>query len=173
MQPPHHVTTTSSNHQLTYHRILPPSSPPSTPPSSQLFSLPLQFPSSSQVDCMQRPGCVPLACNTSAARACRGCGWTWPCIGATSAAFAMIILHLPNSSGSGAFSVIQPHFLLSQLLKQRVPQAAEWLFVCLLAAAGVMGACIAATAHLKGDTRWSWWCCSCFVEVAVVAVAVH
>ncbi len=114
-----------------------------------------------------------LACNASAARACRGCGWTWPCIGATSAAFAMIILHLPNSSGSGAFSVIQPHFLLSQLLKQRVPQAAEWLFVCLLAATGVLGACTAVTAHLKGDNRWLWWCCSCFVEVAVVAVAVH
>ncbi len=63
----------------------------------------------------------------------------------------MIILHLPNASGSGASFVIRPHFLLSQLLKQRVPKAAEWVFVCVLAVAGGMGACMAAAAHAKGN----------------------
>jgi hypothetical protein len=90
---------------------------------------------------------------SAAARVTRGSGWTWPCAGAVTLAFAALILYLPSTSSisSGSSSSSKLHFLLSELLQQHAATGAEWAHVSLVATAGVVGACLVAATHAKGD----------------------
>jgi hypothetical protein len=89
--------------------------------------------------------------DSAAARVTRGSGWTWPCAAAVTLAFAALILYLPSSSGGGSSSSSKPHFLLSNLLQQHTATGAEWVPVSLVATAGVVGACLVAAMHARGD----------------------